>query len=183
MKNVLSLCLLAAFAFAFAAAEDKPRKVGIEESTVRADGFVDVEKMTEHEFLSSPDTPKLYPMDKALEVAKLQNKPVLCWMGKNAFADPNVRKLSMQLKATTVQASMEKDPDNPKYDQFNPRVKFDTNQYLNGGKTYFIRAENFKFESPSTPVEQTTAYRIMKMIDSKEQPDGVDPLAKPKVGK
>lgn len=128
----------------------------------------------EVEFLVSSDSPKLFPMDKALEVAKITGKPVLCWMGKHAFADPNIRQLSKALGSTTIQAAM--DGDGTQYDEFNPRVKFDSSQYVNGGRTYTISSGQFKFEGPDVAKEQTTAYKIMMWFETKKFPGGTDPL-------
>ena len=180
MKTIFAASVVAACMVASAyGQEKKPTKVVISETS----NLTSEEIRAEYEFLADPDSPKLYPMDKALEVAKLSNKPVLCWMGEHVFANENARKLSQELKATTIQASMANDSDNPKYDKFNPRVKFNTSQYVNGGKTYFIRAADFKFEGPSVRKEDTTGYKIMAMIDSKAQPAGTDPLSGEKTGK
>jgi hypothetical protein len=132
----------------------------------------------EKDFIADPDSPKLYTMEDALELNKKTGKPVLCWMGEHAFADFNVRKLSMELKDTTIQASMKSD--GTAYDQFNPRVKFDTQQYVEGGKTYYLRAENFKFSDGANPVavEKTTRYRILSWFDSKKFPEAKDALKK-----
>ena len=85
--------------------------------------------------------PRLYPMDKALELSKATGKPVVCWMGKHLFSDERARKLSTELKETTIQAAMDKD-DTP-YDQVGPRVKFTDGNYTDDAKTYYIRLANF----------------------------------------
>lgn len=166
MKTLLTMTVLVMLALIGSAGE----KYGKE--------ALDAEKA----FLLDPDSPKLYTMAEATEVHKRTGKPILCWMGAHVFADLNARKLSQELKDTTIQASMASDPDDKRYDQFNPRVKFDSSQYANGGKTYFIRAASFKFADEkfgSTPIskEETTAYKILKLFEGKEQPDGKDPFA------
>jgi hypothetical protein len=92
------------------------------------------------------DGPKLYTMDKALELSKETGKPVVCWMGRHLFADERARKLSAELGETTIQAAM--DADGTEYDRVGLRVKFSSNQYAGDQQTYFIRLANF--DKPGT---------------------------------
>jgi hypothetical protein len=85
--------------------------------------------------------PRLYTMDKALEISKATGKPVVCWMGQHLFADERARKLSESLGETTIQAAMDKD--GTEYDAVGFRVKFSSNNYQGDQKTYFIRLANF----------------------------------------
>lgn len=92
----------------------------------------------EQDFLKNG--PKLYTMEKALELSKATGKPVVCWMGEHLFANESARRLSTELGETTIQATM--DSDGTEYDRVGFRVKFSDNGYKDG-KTYFIRLANF----------------------------------------
>ncbi len=85
--------------------------------------------------------PKLYKMDEALKVSKQTGKPVVCWMGKDLFANPEARKLSLELGETTIQAAM--DTDGTEFDKLGFRVKFSSNNYTDNAKIYNIRMSNF----------------------------------------
>ena len=116
MKTVLSLVVALAFGLA-ATAQDK----------------------AELEFLRNG--PRLYPMDKALELSKETGKPVVCWMGKGLFKNEAARKLSSELGETTIQAAM--DTDGTEYDRVGFRVKFSTNNYADTAKVYFVPLARF----------------------------------------
>lgn len=89
--------------------------------------------------------PRLFPMDKALEVSAKTGKPVICWMGPHIFADAKARELSRRLGETTIQAVM--DSDGTEYDRFNPRIKFSTDNYGTEGKTFFVQVKNFNADT------------------------------------
>jgi hypothetical protein len=79
--------------------------------------------------------PRLYPMDKALELSKQTGKPVVCWMGRHLFADASARRLSRELGETTIQAAMDDDGETGKVDPRTGnripehRVKFSSSNY------------------------------------------------------
>lgn len=102
----------------------------------------------QYELTSSPEElnflangPRLYPMDKAVELSKATGKPVVCWMGKHLFSDPRARDLSNRLKDTTIQAAM--DGDGTAYDRVGPRLKFSSTNYADDAKTYYVKLANF----------------------------------------
>jgi hypothetical protein len=89
------------------------------------------------------DGPRLYSMDAGKAEAARSGKPLICWMGPHIFANKEARRVSLELKDTTIQATMTADPDQPEYDVFNPRVKFTTDNYTKGAKVYFMQVKNF----------------------------------------
>lgn len=107
----------------------------------------------QYELVSTPEElnflangPRLYPMDKALELSRATGKPVICWMGRHLFSDERARDLSNSLKDTTIQAAM--DTDGTPYDAVGPRLKFSTGNYGDDAKTYYVPLA--KFDRPGT---------------------------------
>lgn len=146
-----------------------------------AAAFATAAEPTKEELEFLADGPRLYSMDDAIKVGKLKGLPVVCWQGENIFADARARRLATLLKDVTVMAAMPSDPKNPAYDEFNPRVVFDTQAYDRAGKTYFVRVENFKFVGDAGVKEEsdTTAHKILQILERYERnPKGKDPLAK-----
>lgn len=102
----------------------------------------DVITKEEADFLANG--PRLYSMEKALELSKATGKPVVCWMGKHLFANESARKLSQELAETTIQAAMDKD--NTPYDKIGFRVKYSSNNYADNQQVYFTPLA--KFDDP-----------------------------------
>jgi hypothetical protein len=106
----------------------------------------------ELEFLATG--PRLYPMDKAVELSRQTGKPVVCWMGRHLFADERARALSKSLGDTTIQAAMDDDGETGKKDPRTGaripehRVKFSDSNYGAGAKTAYIPLD--KFDRPDT---------------------------------
>lgn len=99
------------------------------------------ETAEETQFLATG--PRLYPMDKALQLSKATGKPVICWMGKHLFSDPRARELSGNsiLTENTIQAVM--DGDGTPYDAIGPRLKFTNGNYGPDSKTFYVKLADF----------------------------------------
>jgi hypothetical protein len=93
--------------------------------------------------------PRLYPMDKAIQLSRQTGKPVVCWMGKHLFANEQARHLSKELGETTIQAAMDDDGETGKVDPRTGkripelRVKFSSSNYAPEAKTAYIPLEKF----------------------------------------
>ena len=118
MRKILSLAVVAAFGLT-AAGQDRTTPA-------------------EAAFLKNG--PKLYTMADALKQSEKTGLPVVCWMGKHLFANPEARRLSSELGETTIQAAM--DTDGTEFDRVGFRVKFSDNNYADG-KTFYIPLARF----------------------------------------
>ncbi len=99
------------------------------------------DRMTVAEAAFLKNGPTLYTMDEALKVSEQTGKPVVCWMGKHLFANPEARRLSSELGETTIQAAM--DTDGTEYDRVGFRVKFSDGNYKDTAKTFYIPLNKF----------------------------------------
>ncbi len=116
-----------------------PGPASIRQASPRQQLDIDTITPEEKDFLVNG--PRLYPMDKALELSKTTGKPVVCWMGKHLFANASARKLSKELADTTIQAAMDKD--NTEMDRIGFRVKFSSNNYDDNAVTYVTPLKSF----------------------------------------
>lgn len=109
-------------------------------------------RSTQEELDFLANGPKLFPMDKALQVAKLTGKGVVCWMGPHIFADARARAASLALGDTTIQATMDTDGEtvaaNGKPLPVH-RVKFSSNNYEGNKQTAFIPVSKLDNEAPA----------------------------------
>jgi len=96
--------------------------------------------------------PKLFPMDKAIELSRATGKPVVCWMGQHIFANEKARAASTALGETTIQAAMDSDGETiggngealPTL-----RVKFSSGNYAANSKIAYIPVSKLNEDSPA----------------------------------
>lgn len=95
--------------------------------------------------------PRLYTMQKALELQKATGKPIVCWMGPHLFSADEARELSGNSVLTrgTIQAAMDSDGEEGKIDPRTGkriptyRLKVSTGNYANDTETVYVPLSRF----------------------------------------